>query len=177
MKATGIIRRVDGLGRIVLPKELRAKMKIRTGDSIEIFTDNGGKIILVKYSLIGNISESAENLCGILAQSLKRDVVFSDNETVIAASSAAHQRFIGRALSVEAEKTVLAKEPFVGSDKNKITITEAADVFVELLMPIIYQGDVVGCAAIIAEDGKKLKDSDVLLVKTMSEVLVSQIEA
>lgn len=91
MKATGIIRRVDDLGRIVIPKEIRKTLKIREGDPVEIFTDNQGQVILKKYSPIGEIENFAKAYAEAMSQIAGHRVLVTDREKVIAVAE------IGRA--------------------------------------------------------------------------------
>lgn len=84
MKATGVVRRIDDLGRIVLPKELRRTMRIKEGESLEIYTDGTDRIILKKYSPVQNVNDFVEEFVESVYASNKRDIIITDNEKVIA---------------------------------------------------------------------------------------------
>ena len=84
MKATGVVRRIDDLGRIVLPKELRRTMRIKEGESLEIYTDGTDRIILKKYSPVQNVNDFVEEFVESLYASNKKDIIITDNEKVIA---------------------------------------------------------------------------------------------
>ena len=86
MKATGIVRRIDDLGRVVIPKEIRRTLRIREGDSLEIFTDRQGEIILKKYSPIGELSRFAKDYAESLATTLGSTVCITDHDQIIAAA-------------------------------------------------------------------------------------------
>ena len=86
MKATGIVRRIDDLGRIVVPKEIRRTLRIREGDALEIFTDREGEIILKKYSPLGEMGNFADQYAESLAQTLGYLVCITDTDQVIAAA-------------------------------------------------------------------------------------------
>ena len=86
MKATGIVRRIDDLGRIVIPKEIRRTMRIREGDPLEIYTDKDGGVIFKKYSPMGDLSQFAAQICETLHKTTGCSVAISDRDTIMAAS-------------------------------------------------------------------------------------------
>ena len=104
MKATGIIRRVDDLGRIVIPKEIRKTLKIREGDPVEIFTDNQGQVILKKYSPIGEIGNFAKAYAEAMSQIAGHRVLVTDREKVIAVAGSGTKGFLGKCISPELEE-------------------------------------------------------------------------
>ena len=104
MKATGIVRRIDDLGRVVIPKEIRRTMRIREGDPLEIFTTRDGEVIFKKYSLIGGLEDFAAQFCDTLARSSDFTAVITDRDSVIATSGPGKRELIGRPLSPELEQ-------------------------------------------------------------------------
>ena len=86
MRATGIVRRIDDLGRVVIPKEIRRTLRIREGDPLEIYTDRDGEVILKKYSPIGEMSSFAKDYTESLFRSLGHIAVIVDRDQVVAAS-------------------------------------------------------------------------------------------
>ena len=100
MKATGIVRRIDDLGRVVVPKEIRRTLRIREGDPLEIFTDRDGEIILKKYSPIGELGVFAQQFCESASQALNTTVCVSDHDTFIAAAGKEKRRSTVRAYSL-----------------------------------------------------------------------------
>ena len=103
MKATGVVRRIDDLGRIVIPKEIRKTLRIREGDPLEIFTDKEGEIILKKYSPIGELSEFATQYTEALAKTTGHIACISDKDTIIAVSGAPKKEYLEKSVSTELE--------------------------------------------------------------------------
>ena len=110
MKATGIVRRIDDLGRVVIPKEIRRTLRIREGDPLEIFTDREGEIILKKYSPIGELGTFAKQYAESLAQVSGLMVCITDRDAVIAAAGGAKKDYMGKAVSQELEDIIQERE-------------------------------------------------------------------
>ena len=110
MKATGVVRRIDDLGRIVIPKEIRRTLHIKEGDPLEIFTDKEGEIILKKYSPIGELSEFATGYAETLSKTTGHIACITDKDTVIAVSGGSKKEFLEQSLSPELEKVIENKE-------------------------------------------------------------------
>ena len=106
MKATGIVRRIDDLGRIVVPKEIRRTLRIREGDPLEIFTSREGEIMLKKYSPVGELGEFARSYAQALAQTTEALVCITDREYVIAAAGTGKKEVEGEQLSEEMEEMI-----------------------------------------------------------------------
>ena len=122
MRATGIIRRIDELGRIVIPKEIRRTMRIHEGDPLEIFTDREGEIILKKYSPIGELGPFAEEYAEALAQVMDCIVCITDYDQIIAASGRGSKEFVGKEINRELENLISRREnrTAVGRDFVKL---------------------------------------------------------
>ena len=159
MKATGIVRRIDDLGRVVIPKEIRRTLRIREGDPLEIFTDREGEIILKKYSPIGELAAFA----GMYADSLAKEAVFlvciCDMDQVVAASGngrkEVQEKYISKVLQGELEErnSILAKV----DEKKYIRVfrEQEKDYVWESITPIICEGDVVGAVILLSSDEKE----------------------
>ena len=102
MRATGIVRRIDELGRVVIPKEIRRTLRIREGDPLEIFTDHDGEVVLKKYSPIGEIASIAKDYTDSLYRTLGHVALISDRDAVVSSSGAAKREYVEKALSPEA---------------------------------------------------------------------------
>ena len=117
MKATGIVRRIDDLGRVVIPKEIRRNMRIREGDPLEIFVDRDGQIILKKYSPIGELATMAKEYADAMNETLGKPVLIADRDNIIAVSGAAKKDFLGKPVgrlverSMEERRVYLDNEP------------------------------------------------------------------
>ena len=122
MKATGVVRRIDDLGRVVIPKEIRKTLRIKEGDPLEIFTDKEGELILKKYSPIGELSEFATGYAETLAKTTGHIACITDKDTVIAVSGTSKKEFFEQDISEELEKIMDEKENYASKDNKNISI-------------------------------------------------------
>ena len=113
MKATGIVRRIDDLGRVVVPKEIRRTLRIREGDPMEIFTNHDGEIILKKYSPIGEIEMFAKQYADVMAQVSGQRVLISDRDQIIAVAGGVKKDKIGMAVSSQLEELMSNNRNFL----------------------------------------------------------------
>ena len=147
MKATGIVRRIDDLGRVVIPKEIRRTLRIRESDPLEIFTDREGEIILKKYSPIGEMSTFAKQYAESLAQVSGHVAMIADRDQIIAAAGGM-KNAVGKYVSRELESKVNNRESLVSSkgERDFIPVTQdnAEEFRQEAISPIISEGDVIG---------------------------------
>ena len=144
MKATGIVRRIDDLGRVVIPKEIRRTLRIRVGDPLEIYTDREGEVILKKYSLMGDMGIFAQQYADSLAQTTGYQVVVTDREQVIAASAAARKEMMDKAVSKDMEQMIDRREITVASGESREyrKICDEEEPFAwEVICPIISEGN------------------------------------
>ncbi len=155
MKATGIVRRIDDLGRVVIPKEIRRTMRIREGDPLEIYTDREGEVIFKKYSPMGELSAFAAQYAETLYKTCNLSVLICDRDAVIAAAGVSRKEYQEKSLSEELEKVMEGRGMYAwreGSEQFSPTV-EKNTHYVSCAMPIVSEGDVVGCVASIAEYG------------------------
>ena len=157
MKATGIVRRIDDLGRIVIPKEIRRTMRIREGDPLEIFTESGGTVIFKKYSPIGELSEFATQYAESLAKTTGLACCISDTDTIIAVSGIPKKELADKKLSADAEKIMQQKTEFVASKDGKdVSVIDGNDSYkAGVIAPIVFEGDSIGTVMILSSDGTK----------------------
>ncbi len=180
MKATGIVRRIDDLGRIVIPKEIRRTLRIRESDPLEIFTDREGEIILKKYSPIGEMSTFAKQYAESLAQVSGHAALITDRDQFIAVSGG-YKAIMGKALSKELEDKINNREVVVASkgDKNFIMVSDdnASDYEHEAITPIICEGDVIGAVILLESDAKaKMGEVEQKLIQSAAGFLGRQME-
>ena len=158
MKATGIVRRIDDLGRVVVPKEIRRTLHIREGDPLEIFTDREGEIILKKYSPIGELGTFAKQYAESLAQVSGLMVCITDRYAVIAAAGGAKKDYMGKPVSQELEDMIQDRENVqaAAGDRKYVRLIEEEqeDCFAETICPIICEGDAIGAVALFSRDPK-----------------------
>lgn len=156
MKATGIVRRIDDLGRVVIPKEIRRTLRIREGDPLEIFTDREGEIILKKYSPIGELSQFAKHYAESLAQTIGQIVCIADRDAFIAVAGG-KKDLLMKSISKELEEVMNERKTIVAAEgsKNYCKIAEADDKSgYQVICPIISEGDSIGAVIILAKDSK-----------------------
>ena len=161
LKATGVVRRIDDLGRIVIPKEIRRTLHIKEGDPLEIFTDKEGEIILKKYSPIGELSEFATGYAETLSKTTGHIACITDKDTVIAVSGGSKKEFLEQSLSPELEKVMENKEIYTSNENNEIALPITQNDNKErrynsqVIYPIISDGDVIGSVILLAKDASK----------------------
>ena len=156
MKATGIVRRIDELGRVVVPKEIRRTLRIREGDPLEIFTDREGEIILKKYSPIGELGMFAQQYAETLAQTSGHTVCITDRDQVIAVAGGSKKEYLGKNISKELENLIQDRRPLVAKMDDKKFIPVIAEGFgnvpSETISPILCQGDSIGAVALLGKE-------------------------
>ena len=147
MKATGIVRRIDDLGRVVIPKEIRRTMRIREGDPLEIYTDREGEVIFKKYSPIGELQNFASEYADALQKTASMPIFICDRDEIIAVSGASKKEYLDRKISRGLEEIVESRSLYVREDGNETVAVshEGGSHYVNCAMPILSEGDVVGC--------------------------------
>ncbi|NLA04543.1 MAG: stage V sporulation protein T [Firmicutes bacterium] len=183
MKATGIVRRIDDLGRVVIPKEIRRTLKIREGDPLEIYVDRGGEVILKKYSPIGELGDFAQEYADSLYESMGHISCIADRDTIIAVSGAPKKEFVNRPLSSAVEKVMEDRRSVLINDTSGHQYYEEADDMIgprfanETIAPIIAEGDPIGAVIMGSRDPSvKLTDLELKLVETAASFLAKQME-
>ncbi|MBQ7667916.1 MAG: stage V sporulation protein T [Clostridia bacterium] len=182
MKATGIVRRIDDLGRVVIPKEIRKTLRIREGDPLEIFTDKDGEVILKKYSPIGELSEFALQYAETLAKTSGYVACITDTDNVIAVSGASKREFLEKSVSHELEKIMQDKTTWVTHNAHEKRIplftNEAADKYcAQVVYPIVSEGDTIGSVVLMSTDASaQMGDAEIKLVQSAAGFLGRQME-
>lgn len=181
MKATGIVRRIDDLGRIVIPKEIRRTLRIKESDPLEIFTEKDGSIILKKYSPIGDIAEIAKPYVESLAQVSGHVALIADRDQIIAAAGTGSKGFIGQRLSQEILDRLNARETIcaAGTDEKYAPVTEqeAACYAHQVVIPILAHGDLMGAVILLSKEDKNPMDEvEMKLAQSAAAFLGKQIE-
>ncbi|MGN1351206.1 MAG: stage V sporulation protein T [Clostridia bacterium] len=183
MKATGVVRRIDDLGRIVIPKEIRKTLRIKEGDPLEIFTDKEGEVILKKYSPIGELSEFATGYAETLSKTTGHIACITDKDSVIAVSGGSKKEFLEQALSPELEKIIENKEVYTSNNNNQtalpITQNDNKDrrYNSQVIYPIVSDGDVIGSVILLSkEQNTKMGDIELKVVQSAAGFLSSQME-
>lgn len=180
MKATGIVRRIDDLGRVVVPKEIRRTLKIREGDPIEIFTEKDGEIILRKYSQIGEMSEYVKQYADTLAHISGHVVIITDKNSIVAVSGAGKKDTIGKPITKELYEIIEKRNLYIAGkgEKRPVKIWNEMDVFSgQVIAPIISEGDIMGAVVIIGKDENGIMgDAEHKLAASAATLLGKQME-
>lgn len=178
MKATGIVRRIDDLGRVVIPKEIRRTMRIREGDPLEIFTDREGEVILKKYSPIGELGEFATEYADSLNEALGHISCIADKDTIIAVAGAPKKQLMNKQVSPDVEKVMTDRKMVVFNEPCFLTADEDISYNSAVVAPIITEGDPVGVVIIAAkEPGVALGNLETKLAETAAGFLAKQMES
>lgn len=179
MKATGIVRRIDDLGRVVIPKEIRRTMRIREGDPLEIYTDRDGEVIFKKYSPIGEMSQFAAQYAETLNKTCGLAVVICDRDGVIAGAGIGRKEYADRKLSADFDAIIEARALYTASAGDNIPIVEGSSYYISCAMPIITDGDVTGCVASVTNgEGQPALQAplETKLIQTAAGFLGRQLE-
>ncbi len=178
MKATGIVRRIDDLGRVVIPKEIRRTMRIREGDPLEIYTDVNGEVIFKKYSPIGEISTFASQYADVIVKAIGIPAVICDRDHCIAAAGISKKEVLERRVSPDLEEITESRRTYTRrpSDTHSIHPLEGVDVVAGVIVPIIAAGDICGSFLLISQDNYAPDDADVRLAQIAAGFLGKQME-
>jgi len=179
MKATGVVRRIDDLGRVVIPKEIRRNLRIREGDSLEIYVDNAGDVILKKYSPIEDLSEFSQQYADALYLAIGKDIIICDRDVVVAATANLKKKFLNKKVSSQLEKYMNSRVAKIEKDAAELEITEDnKETNPYVIQPILSSGDCVGAVIILGnETSKELNDVDLSSARTAASFIGKYLEA
>ena len=179
MKATGIVRRIDDLGRVVIPKEIRRTMRIREGDPLEIYTDKEGGVIFKKYSLMGGLTEFAGQLCETLNRTSGHVCVITDRDSCIAVSGAPRKELLDKQVSEQVEKLMEGRQIFQHTDGEPVKLCADTDkYFVLTAAPILSEGDVLGSVLLASgQPDTTVGEVEYKLVQTVAGFLGRHMES
>ena len=177
MKATGIVRRIDDLGRVVIPKEIRRTMRIREGDPLEIYTDREGGVIFKKYSQLGDVSDFAAQLCDTISRVAGIPAVITDRDSVIAAGGIPRREVVDKRLSPQVEQAIQERRSV--QNDQPMPLCDGGEKFrVLIAVPIISEGDVLGCVAFVSDgDAPALGEVEMKMAQTVAGFLGRHMEA
>ena len=178
MRATGVVRRIDDLGRIVIPKEIRRTMRMREGDPLEIFTGQGGEIIFKKYSMMAELSQFSQSYADTLYKVSGMHCVVFDSDKVIAYTGAGKKDVIGLAASREIEEMLQQRTSYFrqfASEKAMLPYAHS-ELRVVGAAPIIAAGDGVGVVALVSDGSEILGDAQKKLLVLTSTLMANHLE-
>ena len=181
MKATGIVRRIDDLGRVVIPKEIRKTLRIKEGTPLEIFTDREGQIILKKYSPIGELNTFAAEYAEALVQTTVLTACITDRDQVVAACGSGSRELEGKEISSDLDAVIAGRECRLisrSSRENIPIIVDDSDSFErKMIQPVLCASDAIGAVILLARSEKaEMGDTERALVRTAAGFLGRQME-
>jgi stage V sporulation protein T len=160
--STGIVRRIDELGRIVIPKEIRKNLRIKNGDNLEIVVD-GENITLKKYSQIENAMDMAQVYAESFYQVLKYNVIVTDTDKIVAIAGNLKKKYINMGISESIERMIERRDTFVERKKKEIEISPGIKEFgYYTVSTIINNGDSIGAVIILSTETPMLEQEEKL---------------
>lgn len=176
MKATGVVRRIDELGRIVIPKEIRKTLRIKDGESLEIYVNEDSEIVLKKYSVLNKIDDFAQDFVDSIYSFLKHNIIVTDTDSVLAVSGPLKKEYLNKEISSNLENSIKRRENMLETHMKDLKIIE--DKTVECtyaISTIVVNGDAVGAVIILSND-EKVTEADEKIVKIASQFLSKYLE-
>jgi AbrB family transcriptional regulator (stage V sporulation protein T) len=180
MKATGIVRRVDSLGRVVIPKEIRHTLRIKEGSPLEIYTEKDGGVTFRKYSPLGDLQDFASQMCDSIRRNTGCIAAVSDRDTIIAQAGGQKRELVDRPNSPELDQLMEARRLYrYDPGAEKLRPTDHSEKYhLGVAAPILSQGDILGCVMMLLEEnGEPMSEMDQRLACTVAEFLGKQMES
>ena len=177
MKATGIVRRIDDLGRVVIPKEIRRVLRIREGDPLEIYTDHDGEVIFKKYSPVGELHAFAASYAETLNKSCGLSVIICDRDAVIASAGLPKREYVDTKLSADADSLIESRTVYTYKEGEKpLFINSQTSAHISVLVPILLDGDIIGGVATLTNTDSVPGETEIKLLQTAAGFLSKQLE-
>lgn len=172
MKATGIIRRIDDLGRIVIPKEIRKTLRIKNGENLEIFVNENENIILKKYNQIDKLKDLSEEITEAIYNNIKKTTIITNTEKIISVKGNNKNNYQDKNISEEIIRKMYNRKEVL--EKERIKITDQEEDTTYALLPLIVNGDIIGSIIILSEEN--IEEKEILVVRTVANFLSKYIE-
>ncbi|WP_270942882.1 stage V sporulation T C-terminal domain-containing protein [Romboutsia lituseburensis] len=179
MRATGIVRRIDDLGRVVIPKEIRKTLRIREGDPLEIFTAKDGEVILKKYSPIGELNEFSQEYTETLGETLGYGIVVTDLDSIIAVSKLPKKDYKEKSISDELEQLIENREVKYAKDNKILPLhkDDSMEYAKQIIMPIVSSsGDCIGSIVLVSKESEGISDTEEKILKIAANFLGKQVQ-
>lgn len=179
MKATGIVRRIDDLGRVVIPKEIRRTLRIREGAPLEIYTGKDGEVIFKKYSPVGELGEFAGDYAETLSKTSGYPICITDMDNVIAVSGVPKRELSDKKISADLERLMEEKTTFISrGDKKQVPVIEGSEKYsAGVIAPIIAEGDTIGSVVFFShEQQPKMSEIEEKLAQSAANFLGRHME-
>lgn len=176
MKATGIVRRIDDLGRIVIPKEIRRTMRIRNGDPLEIFVGSG-EVVFKKYSPVMELKDVALRFAEALARDLGLPVAVCDTEQMVCVGGAAKAGMAEVVNSHALNDLMIARESFVATDNKKLLPFQNSEKAALIALPLVSAGDLLGALVVLEGNSvRRISETDVRMARMTASLISEQVE-
>ncbi len=179
MKATGIVRRIDDLGRVVIPKEIRRTLRIKEGAPLEIYTGKDGEVIFKKYSPVGELGDFAGDYAETLSKTSGHPICITDTDNVIAVSGVPKRELSDKKISADLERFMEEKTTFISrGDKKQIPVIEGSEKYsAGVIAPIIAEGDTIGSVVFFShEEQPNMSEIEEKLAQSAAHFLGRHIE-
>lgn len=177
MKSTGIVRRIDDLGRIVIPKEIRNTLHIRNGNTLEIFTDSQGGVIFKKYSPVGELSAFAQQYADVLTEYIKLPLLVCDCDRVVAVGGVSRKEYLERRITSELEDCMRDCKKYISTGKSEFMPVDGVERPASIICPIVASSNVVGTVVLLQNVNEKAPDpTEITLVQVAASFLGMQME-
>ena len=173
MKATGVVRRIDELGRIVIPKEIRKNFRIKEGENVEIYIDDNN-IILKKYSELKNVSDISSNIIDSVFSVINKEIIITDMSNIMELSSSLKNVFFNKELSVEYQNMLSKREKIIQKSSKNLCITDQIVDYSYIVNPMIVNGDLIGSIVLLSKD--TITNNDIIVVDIITKILTKYIE-
>src|SRR5690625_4127091 len=178
MKATGIVRRIDDLGRVVIPKEIRRTLRIREGDQLEMFVDREGEVILKKYSPISELGHFATEYAESLFDSLHHPVLICDRDEIIALAGVSKKDYLNKRIGTRITEAIEDRSLVFETEEEGIELIQGQEEKMNsyCISPIIANGDPIGCVILLKKEKKKCSDVEKKVAETAASFLAKKRE-
>ena len=177
MKATGIVRRIDDLGRVVIPKEIRRTMRIREGDPLEIYTTKEGEVICKKYSQIRGLEDFAAQFCDSLRRNTDFTAAVADRDAIIAVAGNGRRDLLGKVITPALEDMMEKRGLYVAEETPVIACEGVGNFTVAVAAPILCEGDVLGLVLFLTDSGNAAGEAECKLAQTVATFLGKHMES
>lgn len=178
MKATGIVRRIDDLGRVVIPKEIRRTLRIREGDPLEIFVARDGEVILKKYSPISELGDFATDYADSLFTTLHVPTLICDRDEVIAVAGKSKKDYLNKEISPFVSEVIEKRVTKMSTEKENVALIHhlEEEISAYCIIPIIANGDPIGCVIALAKEDGHLSEIEEKVMESAANFLAKQME-
>ena len=173
MKATGVVRRIDELGRIVIPKEIRKNFRIKEGENVEIYIDDNN-IILKKYSELKNVSDISSNIIDSVFSIINKDIIITDMSNIVELSPSLKNVFLNKELIVEYQNMLSKREKIIQKSSENLCITDQTVNYSYIVNPMIVNGDLIGSIVLLSKD--TITNNDIIVLDIITKILTKYIE-